>query len=220
MLEKLPPSIGRALHGRRAGIEKSAIARLLARKPVPALHVHSRAFGEQQRIPAAYTADGEGRWPDLSWQGAPDATESFVVVVEDPDAPSMEPLVHAIVVDIPPSVRSLEEGALANTVPAYGAALHLGRNSYLRQAWLPPDPPPGHGPHHYLFEVFALSLGAAFSPAPGRQEVQEILGYFAIAAGQRAGVYERTHARRKHEAERSIEGAPPGLKPPDVNHPS
>ena len=198
MLERLPRSIGRALHGRRAGIEKSTIARLLVRKRLPSLRVESRAFGDHQPIPAAYTADGEGRWPELSWQWVPTHTESLVVVVEDPDAPSLEPLVHAIVVDIPPTQGSLEEGALSGGVLGSGAVLHMGRNSYLRQTWLPPDPPPGHGPHHYLFQVFALSLGAAFSAAPGRQEVQEILGHFAIAAGHAAGVYERFDSRRKH----------------------
>ena len=198
MLEKLPRSIGRALHGRRAGIEKSTIARLLIRKRLPSLQVESRAFGDHQPIPEAYTADGEGRWPELSWQWVPAGTESLVVVVEDPDAPSLEPLVHAIVVDIPPTMGSLAEGALSPRIPRGGIDLHMGRNSYLRQTWLPPDPPPGHGPHHYLFQVFALSLGAAFSAAPGRQEVQEILGYFAIAAGHAAGVYERVDSRRKH----------------------
>jgi len=197
MLERLPRSIGRALHGRRAGIEKSTIARLLVRKRLPSLQVESSAFGDHQPIPALYTADGEGRWPELSWQWAPAGTESLVVMVEDPDAPSLEPLVHAIVVDIPPTLASLEEGVLSRA-PRGAAALHMGRNSYLRQTWLPPDPPPGHGPHHYLFQVFALSLGAAFSAAPGRQEVQEILGYFAIAAGHAAGIYERSDSRRKH----------------------
>ncbi len=190
MLEKLPQSIGRALQHRRAGIEKSTIARLLTRKPLPSLQVQSRSFEHQHSIPVAHTADGEGRSPELNWEWLPYATESLVVVIEDPDAPSLEPLVHAIVVNIPPAARSLREGALGEP-----RALHMGRNSYLRQTWLPPDPPPGHGPHHYLFQVFALRLGAAFSNAPGRQEVCEILGYFAIAAGRTAGVYERT---RRH----------------------
>jgi Raf kinase inhibitor-like YbhB/YbcL family protein len=198
MLEKLPPSIGRALHGRRAGLEKSTIARLLMRRRLPSLQVESSAFGDHQPIPPVYTADGEGRWPELCWQWLPSATESLVVIVEDPDAPSLEPLVHAIVVNIAPNVRSLEDGLLSNGAPGSVPALHMGRNSYLRQTWLPPDPPPGHGPHHYLFQVFALSLGAAFSAAPGRQEVQEIVGHFAIAAGHAAGVYERLDSRRKH----------------------
>ena len=145
-------------------------------------------------MPTIYTADGEGRSPELRWEWVPPTAESLIVMIEDPDAPSLEPLVHAIVVDIPPTRRSLEEGALSVMQP--GTSLHMGRNSYLRQTWLPPDPPPGHGPHHYLFQVFALSLGAAFSQAPGRQEVYEILDYFAIAAGHIAGVYERIDSRK------------------------
>lgn len=188
MLEKLPASLGRALHGRRAGLEKIVLNRLLALDSVPSFEVRSSAFGNEEAIPAVYTADGRGLSPPLSWRGIPPGIESMVLIVEDPDAPSPEPLVHAIVVDIAATVSGLDEGAISHHE---GKPLHIGRNSYLKRAWLPPDPPPGHGTHRYVFQLFALGAGATFSEAPGRKELIDKLIDRAIAAGQLVGTYKR-----------------------------
>ena len=69
--------------------------------------------------------------------------------------------------------------------------MKTGRNSYLQRSWLPPDPPPGHGPHRYAFQVFALGPGAAFSATPGRDEVLGALRQRALASGCLIGTYER-----------------------------
>ncbi|HET9716443.1 MAG TPA: YbhB/YbcL family Raf kinase inhibitor-like protein [Pseudolabrys sp.] len=51
------------------------------------MSISSPAFADGQAIPAKYTADGEGVSPPLEWSGAPAGTKSFLLVVEDPDAP-------------------------------------------------------------------------------------------------------------------------------------
>ena len=38
-------------------------------------------------IPKQYTCDGSDISPPLVWSGTPPGTTSFVIVVEDPDAP-------------------------------------------------------------------------------------------------------------------------------------
>lgn len=67
----------------------------------------------------------------------------------------------------------------------------MGRNSYMQARWIPPDPPPGHGPHRYAFQVFAVSDAARFSDKPGRDEVEDQLRRCAIASGCLIGTYER-----------------------------
>lgn len=74
---------------------------------------------------------------------------------------------------------------------APAATIHLGRNSYLRAGWLPPDPPPGHGRHRYAFQLFALAATTGLSGSPGRDAVADALARHAIASGLLIGTYER-----------------------------
>ena len=190
MLEKLPPAVGHVLRDRRAGLEKIVFNRSGLRTGQGLLQVTSLAFADHATLPARYTADGEGESPPLQWQGVPQGTESVVLVVEDADAPTGEPLVHAIVVGLPGEDGGLHEGALDS--PGHeGSDVQEGRNSYFRTGWLPPDPPPGHGQHRYVFQVFALGPGEPFGKTPGRDEVVEAIQQRALASGMLTGTYER-----------------------------
>jgi phosphatidylethanolamine-binding protein (PEBP) family uncharacterized protein len=89
----------------------------------------------------------------------------------------------------PPGREGLAEGEL-NSSDADGR-VHVGRNSYLMSGWLPPDPPPGHGPHRYAFQVFALLPGDPFSGKPGRDALLDAIRERALASGCLIGTYER-----------------------------
>jgi Raf kinase inhibitor-like YbhB/YbcL family protein len=189
MLEKLPDAIGHALRNRRAGLENIAFNLIDLRAGTAAIEVSSLAFNDHAPIPEQYTADGAGTSPPLEWTGIPAGAASLLLIVEDADAPTPHPLVHAIAVDLAPQDGSLPEGALMGAEP--DAVLKLGRNSYLQASWLPPDPPPGHGIHRYAFQIYALGPGPAFSGTPGREAVLEALQERAIASGCLIGTYER-----------------------------
>ena len=188
MLEKLPDSLGHALRHQRAGLEKTVFQRLPLRNGQAAIDVRSLAFVDHAAIPARYTADGIGCSPPLQWSGVPEAARSLVLIVEDADAPMPSPLVHAIAVNLPGEDGALPEGAIDKGTPA---DLDLGRHSMLGTGWLPPDPPPGHGPHRYAFQLFALADGPAFEGHPGRDTVTDVLVERAIASGCLVGTYER-----------------------------
>lgn len=203
MLEKLPDVIGHALQGQRAGLEKILFNRIDLRNGTARIEVSSLAFADHAPIPPRFTADSDASSPPLQWRGVPDDATALVLIVEDADSPTPEPLVHAIAVDLDPKSNSLEEGALLQD-EADGGQVNLGRNSFLRQAWSPPDPPPGHGVHRYAFQLFALTDGEAFSKAPGRDEIEEALRTRAIASGSLIGTYERDN---------SVKVDPPVLDP-------
>lgn len=192
MLEKLPDALGHALRDRRAGLDKLAFNTSGLRGGMAAIEVSSIAFADHAPLPARYTADGEGLSPPLQWRGVPAAAASLVLIVEDADAPTPRPLVHAIAVDLPTSGGALAEGALNSE--AAGGQVHVGRNSYLMSGWLPPDPPPGHGAHRYAFQVFALLPGEAFSGTPGRDALMDAVRERALASGCLIGTYERPDA--------------------------
>jgi hypothetical protein len=94
------------------------------------------------------------------------------------------------VVELPAADGNLPESALPSA-DHEGGGVHAGLNSFLQAAWLPPDPPPGHGVHRYAFQVFALGTAPSFSTHPGRDEVFDALRTHAIASGLLIGTCER-----------------------------
>ena len=201
MLEKLPDAIGHALRDVRAGLEHTVFNQSGLRTGLAAITVSSLAFADHAPIPVRYTADGPGVSPPLQWQGVPAGSASVVLIVEDADAPTPRPLVHAIVVDLPADDSgALAEGALSSPDEA-SQALHQGRNSLLSASWLPPDPPPAHGQHRYVFQVFALGPpqgDEAFGSTPGRDEVLDAIRTRALASGCLVGTYERHDTSVRH----------------------
>jgi hypothetical protein len=97
VLEKLPEIIGHALINQRAGMDNVVYNLLHRERSVLRMQLQSPAFGFNARIPVRFTADGEGISPPLSWDGVPAQGDSLVLIVEDADAPTPHPLVHAIV---------------------------------------------------------------------------------------------------------------------------
>jgi Raf kinase inhibitor-like YbhB/YbcL family protein len=191
MLENLPDAIGHALREQRAGLDKTAFNAVDLRQGMAAITVTSLAFADHAPIPERYTADGAGVSPPLQWAGVPPAAASLLLIVEDADAPTPQPLVHAIVVDLEAAAEgALAEGALPSG-DNEGIGLHVGRNSFLQASWLPPDPPPGHGLHRYAFQLFALEAGPSFDGTPGRDAVLEAVRERGLASGCLIGTYER-----------------------------
>jgi Raf kinase inhibitor-like YbhB/YbcL family protein len=189
MLEKLPAAVGHALENNRAGVEKILYQSVRREHEWAPLSVSSSAFLPGSRIPTRFTADGDGVSPPLQWGTTPADATSLALIVEDADAPTPEPLVHAIVVNIDPRLRGLEEGAIS--AGTTDSPANVGRNSFLRRAWLPPDPPPGHGVHRYAFQLFALLPGDEFSTAPGRKELATAIQQRAVGSGFFVGTYQR-----------------------------
>ena len=117
MLEKLPRGIGHALRGVRAGYEKIIAEDDAFAQTPDTITLESAAFADGGDIPDRFTADGEMLSPPLTWRGAPEDAESLVLIVEDPDAPSHEPLVHLLAWDLPPDLDLGRRGALPKSPP-------------------------------------------------------------------------------------------------------
>ena len=77
------------------------------------------------------------------------------------------------------------------TVSTRPLSTPLGKSSYLKAAYLPPDPPTGHGPHRYCFQIFALDIVPALEEGAGRGAVVEALKGHVLAKGMLVGTYER-----------------------------
>lgn len=185
MIETIPHAVGAALSGLKAGLEKTAYHSTFAEVP-GGLALTSLAFAEGATIPARFTADGEGTSPPLAWAGVPAGTACVVVLVEDAGSPTPRPLVHLIAWNLDPAAP-LSEGAASQAE----SQLDLGKNSFLKPGWLPPDPPTGHGPHAYLFQAYALDTVLTLEAHPGRGALLEAMGGRVLAKGCLTGLYER-----------------------------
>lgn len=190
MLEHIPAWLGHAMSGLRAGADTLAIAQLEG--DFATLDLTSPAFAHEARLPPRFTADGEGVSPPLVWSAPPAGTARMVLIVEDADAPTPQPLVHAIVWGLEADPGHLAEGAIVADGAGDTGGRDVGRNSYLREGWLPPDPPSGHGEHRYAFQLFAVGAGAGdVGVTPGRSAVVAAMNGHVLAAGLLIGLYSR-----------------------------
>jgi Raf kinase inhibitor-like YbhB/YbcL family protein len=146
------------------------------------LKLEADAFDTHGSIPARHAGDGEDVAPALSWSGVPDGTESFAVVVHDPDAPLVDGFTHWLAYGIPGDARSLPEG---------GGLLVEGRNSFGNTTYNGPAPPPGHGPHHYYFWIYALDDDLGLEPGLERRALLDRIEDHVIEQARLIGTYER-----------------------------
>jgi Raf kinase inhibitor-like YbhB/YbcL family protein len=71
--------------------------------------VKSPVFAEGSAIPTRYTCDGDNVSPALSWSGQPVGTKSFVLIMDDPDAPSGT-FTHWVLFDVPAPQHEFAKG--------------------------------------------------------------------------------------------------------------
>lgn len=151
------------------------------------LTLMSPAFADGETIPVKYTRDDENLMPPLKWTGTPEGTASFVLLVEDPDAPSGT-FRHLAVYNIPADRSGLPESV--DTGPE--RSLRFALNDFGNERYDGPEPPKGHGPHHYHFRLAALDVPSLSLPADmGAADIWRQAAKHAIEEAELVGIYER-----------------------------
>jgi len=121
----------------------------------------SPAFNDGQPIPTRYTQDGENLSPPLVWSDPPPQTRSFVLILEDPDAPTGL-FRHWGLYNLARGRDRLPEG-VDHGVPTED--LGEAENDFGHPRYDGPAPPPGDAPHRYVFRLAALDV-ETLSQAP------------------------------------------------------
>jgi Raf kinase inhibitor-like YbhB/YbcL family protein len=145
-----------------------------------AFRLTSSAFREGETIPRQFTCDGDDLAPPLAWSDAPDGTRGFALIMDDPDAPHGT-FTHWMLYDIPAAATGLTDQ------PA-GTSL---RNDFGRSGYGGPCPPVGHGPHRYLFTLYAVDVPSLALKTKTRQALERVLQTHTLATARLTGRYER-----------------------------
>jgi Raf kinase inhibitor-like YbhB/YbcL family protein len=119
----------------------------------------SPAFADKGKIPAKYSRKGGDASPPLTWQNPPQGTQSYVLTVKDPDAPSGT-FTHWVIFNIPGNLNGLPEGVPKEKVLDNGA--EQGGNDFGSIGYGGPDPPTMH---RYVFTLTALDVETIKKPS-------------------------------------------------------
>jgi hypothetical protein len=152
------------------------------------LTVTSAAFQEAATIPTRYTCSGEDISPALTWSGAPESTQTFALVFDDPDAGATA-FTHWLVANIPASEQSLVENTPRDATLPDGAI--QGQNSSGKPGYVGPCPPPGDA-HHYRFAVYALDATLSLQPGFSKQQLASAMQGHTLAWGELIGLFARS----------------------------
>lgn len=177
--------------------------------------------------PASHVTFAANRNPRLSWSGVPEAARSLVLILVDTDVPTRPDDVnregrevpsslprsnfyHWVMVDIPPWLSEIEEGACSDGVTSQGKddppgpqQVRQGLNDYT--GWFSGDEamegeyfgydgpcPPWNDsiPHHYHFRLYATDLERCpvDGPFTGKDVERAIEGH-VIAETEVTGTY-------------------------------
>ncbi|MFB7861282.1 MULTISPECIES: YbhB/YbcL family Raf kinase inhibitor-like protein [unclassified Streptomyces] len=163
--------------------------------PVPELTVTSTDLTDGGVLPDMHVYAKGNSSPQLSWSTGPAGTRSYAVTCYDPDAPTGSGFWHWTVFDIPAQVTELPAGAGTGAFDGLPAGAVQARNDYGSRDFGGAAPPPGDGPHRYVFTVYAVDrekLGPDADAAPAF--VGFHLRFHAIARGRLIAEYEDTGA--------------------------
>ena len=158
----------------------------------PMIHITIADFTDGGRIPNKFTcaASPASPSPAMTWSGAPANTQSYVVILHDPDpvlgGSATNDVLHWAIFDIPGDAKGLPEG-VKNGDQADGSK-HINNLSG-NPSYMGPCAPPGHGDHHYTFEVYALNAKLGLPASTSRADLMSAMNGKVIAKGVYIGIF-------------------------------
>ncbi|HEY8474190.1 MAG TPA: YbhB/YbcL family Raf kinase inhibitor-like protein [Natronosporangium sp.] len=144
------------------------------------LKVTSSDFTDGGRLAHRHAADKGNEAPRLTIHGVPAEAVELAVICHDPDAPLAHGFTHWTLYGIPTDTREIG--------PEADKEFRAGPNGLGQPGYTGPQPPPGHGPHHYYFWVYALDTRVEGTPT--REEFLARYADHIIEQNRIVGIYE------------------------------
>ncbi|HVE51917.1 MAG TPA: YbhB/YbcL family Raf kinase inhibitor-like protein [Ramlibacter sp.] len=162
-----------------------------------AFTLRSADFAEQDTLPKEFVhhamgAGGNNVSPQLAWSDPPAGTKSFALTMYDPDAPTGSGWWHWVVYDLPTNTTGLPRGAGAAGGANLPQGAKQGRTDFGSKEYGGAAPPPGHGPHRYIFTLYALNVDKLDVPEDASAAMGGFMIHFAKVGEARVSAkYER-----------------------------
>ena len=125
--------------------------------------------------------DRQNQAPTLAISGVPADAVELAIVCHDPDAPMPWGFTHWTLYGIPTDVTTIG--------PDSDQAYRPGPNDFGTTGYGGPQPPDGHGIHHYYFWVYALSQPVEGTPL--RHQFLTNYGEVIVEQNRIVGTYQR-----------------------------
>ncbi len=134
----------------------------------------SSVFQEGEKIPEMYTCDGKNINPSLTIDNVPENSKSFVIILDDPDAPKGT-FNHWVAFNIKKTQIHQDFDS------------EVGTNDFGSVGYGGPCPP--EGTHRYIFKVYSLDKTLSFQTPPDKQDVMKKMKGHVLAMGKLMGKY-------------------------------
>lgn len=141
------------------------------------------AFQSGDEIPARFTSEDKNLPPPLDFRNPPPGTKTMALTMTDLSAGKGEPVVHWVVIDIPPASRGIGPSGL----PPPGSS--EGENDFGHACYTGPNPASGR--HKYEFRLYALDIALAGLRKPTLAQVEGAMKGHVLAHASLVGWYER-----------------------------
>jgi len=158
----------------------------LAMEDAMSIEITSPAFNHESPIPEKYTCKGEDVSPALSWGEPPTGTQSFALIMDDPDAP-VGTWVHWVLFNLPATARGLPEAFPSDITFADGSM--SGNSSFGRPGYGGPCPP--SGTHRYFFKLYALDETLGISAGATKGELEKAMVGHILGTGELMGTFSK-----------------------------
>jgi Raf kinase inhibitor-like YbhB/YbcL family protein len=158
----------------------------------PVLKLTAVGFSDGGPIAKKYSCQGTSASPQLQWSNVPKGTASFVVVMHGTDnhpAKGMVDEMFWVLWNVPADVTQLPEGLAATPQLPDGSMQAKGGREVI--GYRAPCPPPGSGPHHYIFELYAVDQKLDLTPQANRADVMKAIDGHIIGASAFVGVFQQ-----------------------------
>lgn len=175
---------GRLLRNVHAGERKLLWNDDRLRAGGPEMQLTSPAFERGTLLPLRFAGEGVGlnKSPPPQWRGALAQTQELVLVLEGLGAPLFSPFVHLMLFGISPKCTGAPDGVLPD---------RIGINTFRQIVYAAPRALPGHGPHRYAFQPFALGRTLDAGSVRTRSDFRCAASGAVRARGRLDAIFER-----------------------------